>query len=346
MRTWFFTLGALAWAAPSQAVDAGTARLGEFYPVSQAEDPVVAEVARAVVRFSGATGVVVHEEGYILTNHHVRRSFGERGTVRLAVTDTSGGRALTVELVDDDAARDVALYRVTGGAPGPLPAVDLRATPAKVGEAVFVVGHPDGAPQRVSFGKVLARDLVISGRPSIEYSAQTWWGSSGSPVFDAQGRMVALHWGWDADGTSNGRLTGVPVAEVLDALPALADLLAPASLPPAASSPAEPPRIADRCTDPRAWGVRSRAAARAVAANAEGRSLDRVRVSLVAADPGCAAAVHTVTWTLHPTFKNPVVAGQGDDFGVTLHTWGRFDAGLHIVLRDGRAVRTAGLVAW
>jgi len=325
-------LAVLLLGTPALAVDWDSARLGAYYPTSEAEDPVVSRAAASVVRFPGATGVVVHEEGWILTNYHVRASFGERGQVRLAYTDASVGPTLNIALVEADPSRDVALYRVTHEVR--LPAVALRAGPARVGEEVFVVGHPDGAPQRVTFGKVLARDLVIDGQPSIEYSAQTWWGSSGSPVFDRQGRMIALHWGWDANGTSNGRLTGVPIDEVLLGVPSLAGVLEGSN------------EVPGRCADPRAWSVRSRAQAHAVSTNVQGRKLDRVRVSLLAADPACESLVRQVTWTLHPSFGNPVLSGEGADHGVTLLTWGHFQAGLNITLADGRKVSSSGFVAW
>ncbi len=218
--------GALALGGVGPLADAALAvnwnnyTLGQFYDISTATDPAVRNAGDAVVFFGNATGFVVSPEGHVLTNYHVYQSFGNSGTVYVEWTGTTYRRTLSLQLVAASAGHDVALYKANVSTSLPYLKIDSRA--ARVGEDVFVLGHPNSRSQEVSFGKVLATGLNISGRPSIEYSAQTWWGSSGSPVCDRAGNTIAIHWGWDANGRSNGRLTGVPFNLIVRAVPQIA----------------------------------------------------------------------------------------------------------------------------
>ena len=326
---------------PSEAAAAGFSdhELGEFYPLAEVDEAVVHAAAEAVVKFPSASGFLVDPDGLILTNHHVYESFGQGGTVWRRWVGDGSEQALTVELVSKDREHDVALYRVVG-AHAPLPYLELRATPVTRGERVFVLGHPDGDPLRASFGKVLAKDLNISGRPSIEYSAQTWWGSSGSPVIDERGRAVAIHWGWDSTGISNGRLTGVPATD-FTALPGFDDLGRLDSLPAPTPPPSPTPPL--RC-DANGWSLRSTLVDDRARKNSSGRWLDQVELRAVHDEPACAAEITAVTFHLHPTFRDPVVRVASDR--LTLYSWGFFDATIAVELTDGREIEFVDRVAW
>ncbi len=313
--------------------------LGEFYPVAAVDEPAVHAVSPAVVRMSGATGFIIDPRGYVLTNHHVYESFGRGGEAYRQWTERGSAETLTLRLVARDKDRDVALYLITNEADGPYPYIQPRATPARPGEAVFVLGHPDGDPQRASFGRVLADGLRISGRPSIEYSAQTWWGSSGSPVVDERGRAIAIHWGWDSEGVSNGRLTGVPLAEVM-ALPEFAEALGARP-----TRPTRPTTPALDCRDPELWSLESTRVRAAARKNAEGRWLDQVEVRARPRAAVCAGLLSSVTFHLHPSFANSVIKRPGDD-PLTLYTWGSFEATAQLRFQDGSSARFADRVSW
>jgi S1-C subfamily serine protease len=305
--------------------------LGTFYPVSQVDDRGLQRAAAAVVSFPGATGFLISTDGHILTNHHVFETFGTAGTVRVGRTGHKAGRAIKITLVSKNKKHDVALYRTrTGG----LPFLRVRTSAPTVGEPVAVLGHPNGKAMRISFGSVLAKDLVIGGRPSVEYSAQTWWGSSGSPVIDRNGRVFAIHWGWDADGKSNGRLTGVPFNLVKRALPAFA----------AATRPTP-----DACQLASSWQITTELVEQDTSTNAGGRSLDTVEVKVAARNPKCLGRVREVTYTLHPSFKNPTISGKSDQTGfpVRLGAWGYFKTRAEITVANlDSPVRVSGMVKW
>ena len=58
------------------------------------------------------------------------------------------------------------------------------------GERAFIIHHPQGRGRRVSLDE---NDVLRITTTVVRYSTDTMPGSSGSPVFDRQGRLIALH---------------------------------------------------------------------------------------------------------------------------------------------------------
>lgn len=333
-------LSALLLAAlDASAVGWDDYELGEFYRLSQVQAPAVHRAASAVVTFQGATGFVISPDGWILTNHHVYQSFGPSGTVVLERRPGGANRRLKVRFVMADEARDVALYKT--GAKG-LPYLPVRHSAPRVGEPVFIIGHPHSRPQRVSFGTVLAKGVDIAGKRSVEYSAQTWWGSSGSPVIDKRGRAIAIHWGWDAEGVSNGRLTGIPLARITRVIPRIGRVVTD-RFPPSRRATAR------SCADGSNYEIKTRLVRSAVATNRAGRSLDKVTVHLASRRPECLAAIGSVRYRLHPTFQPPTIRGRAAEsgFGVSLRAWGAFKTTAELSFPGARRpVEVQGWVRW
>ncbi|MCP4917773.1 MAG: trypsin-like peptidase domain-containing protein [Proteobacteria bacterium] len=193
-----------------------------FYTKTEVESPL-GEAADAIADFGGGTGFVVSPSGWILTNHHVAEQFGEVGWVALG-WDGEESRPVKVRLAHTRPDLDLALYHTNANDLSWLP---LRTTAPVKHEPVAVVGHPGGLPVQVSYGRVLTAELLARGVPSVEYDAQTNWGSSGSPVIDANGDVIAIHWAWDAANQWNGWMLGVPMSEALAAWPELVEVLPP-----------------------------------------------------------------------------------------------------------------------
>lgn len=76
----------------------------------------------------------------------------------------------------------------------------------KGGSAANIIGHPQGRLKKISLYHNEIRDASES---QISYSTDTEHGSSGSPVFDDQWQVIALHRGGNESGNVN---KGIPAA--------------------------------------------------------------------------------------------------------------------------------------
>jgi S1-C subfamily serine protease len=155
---------------------------------------LVAHAAPAVVglghRRGQGSGLVLAEDGYILTNSHVARSAGDL-RVRLADGVTMAGK-----LVGADDHTDLAIVRVDARLPAPLALAETEAL--RVGQLVVAIGNPLGFERSVSLGVVSAlyRSLPTTAGGLLEGLVQTDAavnpGNSGGPLVDAEGRVVGI----------------------------------------------------------------------------------------------------------------------------------------------------------
>ncbi len=139
------------------------------------------------------TGVVVNEEGLIITNNHVIA-----GATRLGVVFSDGSES-DADIVSADPDRDLALL-MPRQHPDELKPATLRSTAGlKVGDEVFAVGFPFGIGPSLSAGVVsgLDRSYVSPIRGNtlsglIQFDAAANPGNSGGPLVDRQGDVVGL----------------------------------------------------------------------------------------------------------------------------------------------------------
>lgn len=268
-----------------------TFELGRFYRVADVTDPVVQRAARAIVSFGHGTGFVISPDGFILTNHHISRAFGKTGHVTLDTRAGGQRLSLPVRLVSTVEALDLALYKTEVA---DLPWLRIRTGRPDLDEPVFVLGHPMQRETSVSFGTVRARDVVVGGIESVEYSALSLSGSSGSPVLDRTGAVVAIHWGWDAHGDSNGLLTGVAMHTAVSAVSELAHLALPRR------------RVLPTiCLSPEIYRINTRLLPATSRRPATGFPLDYVAVTIGTDYPECLDAIGLVRYEL-PTTARPV----------------------------------------
>ena len=162
-------------------------------------------VCRLVVDVHGAG---MHGSGFriapdlLLTNWHVLHD--QEGTQATAVTaefgyeDDGHGSALAptpircdVGSIVSDQADDWAVIRASQPLRDDWPVVKLsESVEPVVHEAAYIVQHPGGDRKRLGF----VRNQVSSFDDRVvHYLTDTQQGSSGSPVFDAQGRLMGLH---------------------------------------------------------------------------------------------------------------------------------------------------------
>ena len=134
------------------------------------------------------SGVVI-AEGRVLTNAHNLR--GPEVTVRFADGRTARGTATGVDWDGDLAVVEVD----TSGAP----ALAWASAGATIGSAVFAAAATPAGGARVSFGFVSSVERAFRGpggrriSGSVEHTAPLAPGSSGSPLVDADGALIALN---------------------------------------------------------------------------------------------------------------------------------------------------------
>ncbi|HET6413061.1 MAG TPA: trypsin-like peptidase domain-containing protein [Anaeromyxobacter sp.] len=153
---------------------------------------LVARSAAAVVgvehRRSQGSGLVIAQDGYVLTNAHVAQGGGPL-KVRI-----SGSRVASAELVGADERTDLAVLRLSLR---DLPVLSLSERQLKVGEVVVAIGNPLGFERSVTVGVVSALYRNLPGENTvleglIQTDASINPGNSGGPLLDARGLVVGL----------------------------------------------------------------------------------------------------------------------------------------------------------
>ena len=139
------------------------------------------------------SGVIVSEDGYILTNNHVIEGATEL-LVKLA-----DGRTVPGEVVGGDELRDIAVVRVD--ATGLTPAKFGESKSLEVGEWVLAVGSPFGFDQTVTAGIVSAKGRGLGivnqdykdAEEFIQTDAAINPGNSGGPLITLDGDVVGIN---------------------------------------------------------------------------------------------------------------------------------------------------------
>lgn len=139
------------------------------------------------------SGVIISEDGYILTNNHVIDGADKDG-VRVAL---SGDKTEYIaKVVGTDPQTDVAVLKIEAKNLKPITLGD--SDQLEVGDVVLAVGNPFGVGQSVSMGIIsaLGRGFGILGRQGYEDFIQTDApinpGNSGGALVDVEGRLVGI----------------------------------------------------------------------------------------------------------------------------------------------------------
>ncbi len=136
-----------------------------------------------------ASGVIVDEAGYIVTNLHVVEGASEI-TVYLA-----DHRSFTAEIVGTDAGIDLAVLKIN--ASGLTAATWGDSDKLEVGEMVWAIGNPFGLDQTITSGIVSAKERRGFGPSAYQEFLQTDVavnpGNSGGPLVDINGDVVGIN---------------------------------------------------------------------------------------------------------------------------------------------------------
>jgi Do/DeqQ family serine protease len=136
------------------------------------------------------SGVIVSEDGYILTNHHVVEDAKE---VTVELTD---GRTFEATVVGSDPPSDLAVLKVKASGLQTVPLGDSDAV--RVGDVALAVGNPLGVGQTVTMGIVSAKGRATGlGTGSFEDFIQTDApinrGNSGGALVNTRGELIGIN---------------------------------------------------------------------------------------------------------------------------------------------------------
>jgi S1-C subfamily serine protease len=176
--------------------------------------PVADAAGSVVVIFAGSgegSGFLVSSDGLLLTDQHV---VGEAKFVKVRWADGIEGLG---EVVRSDKVRDVALVKTDSRGRAPL---ELRRVMPQVGDTVYAIGAPLGEKFQSSVTRgVVSADRTFQGLAYIQSDVSVNPGSSGGPLLDEKGEVVALtEAGVRIGGAPEGVNLFTPVGDALDFL--------------------------------------------------------------------------------------------------------------------------------
>jgi Do/DeqQ family serine protease len=136
------------------------------------------------------SGVIVREDGYILTNHHVID-----GADKIEV-DLNDHRSLQAQLVGSDPPSDLAVLKVNASGLPTLVLGDSDRT--RVGDVVLAIGNPLGVGQTVTMGIISAKGRQTglsngSFEDFLQTDAPINRGNSGGALVSTNGELIGIN---------------------------------------------------------------------------------------------------------------------------------------------------------
>jgi pSer/pThr/pTyr-binding forkhead associated (FHA) protein/S1-C subfamily serine protease len=148
--------------------------------------------------FDGS-GFAITASGYFVTNRHVVEPDGKRAdSVQVTMADQRTGYRSVVVAVEPGPGPDLALLKLPKYVGPYVSRVDWDGTRAQQGEPAALIGFPAGVAAALDNTRTV-RTSMSAGIFSkvtpdrIQFDGFTVGGSSGSPVFNANGEVVAVH---------------------------------------------------------------------------------------------------------------------------------------------------------
>jgi serine protease DegS len=145
--------------------------------------------ARQRMLSSLGSGVIVSEDGYVLTNHHVINGADQ---IQVALRD---GREVLAEVIGTDPESDLAVLRIDLE---DLPVIELADSgDVAIGDVSLAIGNPFGVGQTVTMGIISATGRSHLGLNAYEDFIQTDAainpGNSGGALVNADGALVGIN---------------------------------------------------------------------------------------------------------------------------------------------------------
>ncbi len=155
------------------------------------------------------SGVIVSQDGFVITNHHVIKGADD---IRIVLADK---REYDCDVVLKDEGTDLAILKVRD-ARRKFPVVEFAdSDKVEVGDLVLAIGNPFGVGQTVTQGIVSALARTQVGVSDYQFFIQTDAainpGNSGGALIDMSGRLVGINTAiFSRSGGSNGIGFAIP----------------------------------------------------------------------------------------------------------------------------------------
>lgn len=190
----------MAWRTPVATAETSVGKAVEaIEPVPGIPPALVKRLGQVSVRIEASrcdgpvqgSGVLL-DDGSVVTNRHV---LAATTGARIVTTD---GDVRPLREYSSQNVEDLAVATVGSGPDGPVESdgVDPLPAPTEPGDTVIVAGYPGGAPLTVKAGSVTAwvegPSYSLGPDPVLLTDVEVTAGSSGSGVFDLDGRLVGI----------------------------------------------------------------------------------------------------------------------------------------------------------
>lgn len=161
---------------------------GDFFGFGQRRQQPQQREYRQPDRHGAGSGVIISQDGYIVTNNHV---VGQADEINVKLND---GREFKGRIIGTDETTDLALVKIDVK---DLPAIKIgNSDNLKLGQWVLAVGNPFNLTSTVTAGIVSAkaRTLGANGVESfIQTDAAINAGNSGGALVDERGELVGIN---------------------------------------------------------------------------------------------------------------------------------------------------------
>lgn len=166
------------------------------------------------------SGVIVSEEGHILTSLHVIEGAED---IEVRFGDTNSQTFISAaRLVGSDPNTDLALLQVVEDLPLPPPIPVGSSDDVRVGDTVLAIGFPSQeliSQKSVSRGIVSALGIPQNGLPIVEYiqtDAAINYGNSGGALVNSRGELIGINsFIYSQSGGSDGIGFAVPINKAM-----------------------------------------------------------------------------------------------------------------------------------
>lgn len=172
------------------------------------------------VQDGAGSGVIISEDGYIITNAHVISGASQ---IKVRTSDKTEYEA---ELIGSDSKSDIAVLKIE--AAGLTPAVVGNSDNLVVGEFTLAVGNPMGTlGGTVTNGIISAlnRDITVQGQTMnlLQTNAAVSPGNSGGGLFNEKGELIGIVNAKSAEEGAEGLGFAIPVNTAMEVAQSLID---------------------------------------------------------------------------------------------------------------------------